>query len=145
MTTNETLLEALEFYADQLRAGVHGPARDHIRRAHQPTSHEELRITRLAEIWAAISVGLMMVILVVLVDFARHYLVSGLTATLALFALIEAGFRGQLIRLVTSITVGLSIVAALVILYEYFWQVVLGTVLLAGAYILWENLRELWR
>lgn len=145
MAANQSLLEALEFYADQLRAGARGPARAHIRHAHAPTSHEQLRITRVAEIWAAASIGLMMVILVVLVDFARQYLVFGITAMITLFALLEAGFRGQMIRLVTGITLGLSLAAALVIFYEYFWQIVLGAVLLAGAYIMWENLRELWR
>lgn len=144
MATNQALLEALEFYAEQLRAGARGPARAHIRRAHHPTTHEQLRITRIAEIWAAVSVGLMMVILVLLVDFARHYLVFGLTAMITLFAILEAGFRGQMIRLVTGITLGLSSLAALVILYEYFWPIVLGGVLLAGSYIVWENLRELW-
>jgi len=35
-------------------------------------------------------------------------------------------------------------VAALVIIYEFFWSLVVAGVVLAGLYILWENLRELW-
>jgi hypothetical protein len=80
---------------------------------------------------------------VVLVVFARRYLLLGLVAGVALFTLIEAGFRGRLIRLVTGITISLSVVAALVIVYEFFWQLAILGVLLAGGYILWENLREL--
>jgi hypothetical protein len=56
---------------------------------------------------------------------------------------VEAGFRRQLARVVDSLTIALAIVAALVLLWEWFWQIVVAAVLLAGAYIMWENLREL--
>jgi hypothetical protein len=36
-------------------------------------------------------------------------------------------------------------VAALVLVYRYFWQIVEIGVLVTGIYILWENLRELRR
>lgn len=137
------LLEALTFYAERLRAGDAGPLRAHLRRSHAPASDARLRFNRLAEVWAAISIGLMLVIFVGLVVFARRYLVFGLLTSLALFALIEAGFRGSLVRLVTGLTVTLSLIAALVIVYEFFWQLAILGVLIAGGYILWENLREL--
>jgi len=35
-------------------------------------------------------------------------------------------------------------VAALVLLFEFFWEIVVMAVLVAGGYMLWENLRELW-
>jgi hypothetical protein len=35
------------------------------------------------------------------------------------------------------------VVAALVLLFEFFWQIVVLAVIVAGGYIMWENLREL--
>ncbi|GIV77910.1 hypothetical protein FKZ61_001380 [Litorilinea aerophila] len=137
------LLAALEQHEARLRAGDRGPAREHIRRAHRPASEQRLRLSRLAEIWAAVSISVTMVGFVALVYLARHYLVFGLTTIIALFTFIEAGFRGQLLRLVVSLTIGLAVVASLVLLYEFFWQVITLTVLVVGLYIMWENLREL--
>ena len=56
---------------------------------------------------------------------------------------IEASFRRQLARLVDSVTIALSIVAALVLLFQFFWAIVVLAVILAGGYIMWENLHEL--
>ncbi|MCX6043801.1 MAG: hypothetical protein NT075_01715, partial [Chloroflexi bacterium] len=144
IATDQALLEALENYAEQLRAGDQGPVRAHIRRALRPASAERLRASRLAEIWAAASVGLMLIILVMLLYFGRHYRIIGLVAMLTVVTFIEASFRGRLISLVTSVTIGLAVVAALVLFYEFFWPIVVTAVLVAGAYIVWENLRELW-
>lgn len=144
LASYQTLLESLERYADRLRAGERGPARAHIERPHQPTSDVELRMSRLAETWAAASIGLMLFGFVGLVLFAREYLVFGLMAIIALFVFIESSFRGRLIRLVSSVATGLAIVAALIIIYEFFWQIATLAVLITGGYILWENLRELW-
>jgi hypothetical protein len=145
LATEEALSEALDRYASQIEAGELGPLRAHIRRGHQPTSAERLRFSRFAEFWAAACIGLMLVIFVALVVFARRYLGFGLAAILAVFTFIEASFRGRLTRLVTSATIGLSLVATLVIIYEFFWPLVISAVLLMGGFILWENLRELWQ
>jgi hypothetical protein len=35
------------------------------------------------------------------------------------------------------------VVATLVLVYEFFWPLVVATVLVVGLYVLWDNLREL--
>jgi hypothetical protein len=145
LAVEDALREALDRHAIQIQAGEFGPLRAHIRRGPQPASAERLRFSRFAEFWAAASIGLMLVIFVALVVFARRYLGFGLAAILAGFTFIEASFRGRLTRLVTSATIGLSLVATLVIIYEFFWSLIIGAVLITGGYILWENLRELWQ
>jgi len=143
---NEALLEALSYYADCLQAGAAPePLRGHLRRAHRPASDAKLRASSLAELWAAASVGLLLLIFLGLVTIGRQYLLLGLIMMIALFAFIEASFRGRLTRFVTSVTISNAIVAALVLFYEYFWQVVEVAVLVTGLYILWDNLRELLR
>ncbi len=144
LASDQALLKSLERYAQQLVNGERGPARAHIHRAHQPTSDTQLRLGRVAEIWAAISMAVMFIGFVGLVLFAREHLLTWLIAFVALLVFVESTFRGGLTRLVTSVTIGLGVVAALVVLYDFFWPIVIGGVLVAGGYVLWENLRELW-
>ncbi|HRW04861.1 MAG TPA: hypothetical protein P5121_07190 [Caldilineaceae bacterium] len=146
LAADEALLDALSYYADQLRAGADPePLRSHLQRAHRPVSDETLRAGLLAEYWAAISVGLLMLIFLALITIGRQYLALGLLMMIALYAFIEAGFRGRLIRFVTSVTISTAVLSALVLAYEYFWEIVETGVLVMGIYILWENLRELVR
>ena len=142
---DEALEEALDLYAAQLQAGERGPRRAHIHRARHPATDAGLHIGRLAELWAAISIGLMMVGFIFLVLFARRYLLFGLTGLLSLIIFVEAGFRRQLPQLITSVTLALAIITALVLLFEFFWEIVVLAVLATGVYIMWENLQELRR
>ncbi|MDP9410702.1 MAG: hypothetical protein M3P70_09395 [Actinomycetota bacterium] len=145
LATDEVVSGALEEYADRLEAGERGPARAHIVRAHRPASDAELRVSRVAEAWAAASVSLVLISFVAIALFERDHLISMLVVSISLFAFVEAGFRGRLVNLVSSANIGLAVVAALVIVYEFFWQLVVGAVLIVGLYVLWDNLRELRR
>jgi hypothetical protein len=145
LATDEAVSGSLEEYADRLRAGERDPARAHITRAHRPASETELRVSRVAETWAAVSVSLMLISFVVIAMFEREHLISMLVFSIALFAFVEAGFRGRLANLVGSANIGLAVVAALILIYEFFWQMVVAAVLILGLYVLWDNLRELRR
>jgi len=98
-----------------------------------------------AEAWAAASVSLVLISFVAIVLFERDHLISMLVISIALFAFVEAGFRGRLVNLVSSANIGLAVVAALILVYEFFWQLVVAAVLVVGLYLLWDNLRELRR
>jgi hypothetical protein len=146
MAADGVLSQSLEGYAERLRAGEREPARSHIERAQRPASETNLRVSRLAEAWAAASVGLMLIVFVLVAMYERGaYLTFALAGSIALFLSVEAGFRGRLTNLVTSATIGLAIVAALVVFYRFFWEIVVVAVLLVGVYVLWDNLRELRR
>jgi len=82
---------------------------------------------------------------VALIILAREYLAVGLVALIALIVAIEAGFRRRLRQFITSVTIALAVLATLIVLYEFFWSVVVIAVLLAGGYLMADNLRELWR
>ena len=45
----------------RVSAGESDPVRAHILRAHTPASEDELRVSRVAETWAAVSVSLMII------------------------------------------------------------------------------------
>jgi hypothetical protein len=145
LATDRIVSESLEDYAAQLRDGEREPARAHISRPLQPASDQARRTGRLTEVWGAVSVGLMLIILVAIVVFKRDEPTYALVVSIALFAFLEASFRGRLTNLVSSVNVGLGVVAALIIVYEFFWGLVAVAVLIVGIYILWDNLRELRR
>jgi hypothetical protein len=145
LASDEAVAESLNDYADRLRAGDRGPARAHITRAHRPASETELRVSRVAEAWAAVSVSLVLISFVGIALFERKHLISMLVFSIALFAFVEAGFRGRLVKLISSANIGLAVVATLILVYEFFWQLVVATVLVLGLYVLWDNLRELRR
>ena len=141
----QALIESLQGYAAELQAGQRAPARAHIQRAHQPASSHDLRVSRLAELWAAGSIGLMLLALVSLLVLRHEFLFQGLAAFLALFLFLEAAFRRRLSRLVTSVTLALAVITVLVLLFEFFWQILIAVVLATGLFILWDNLREMWK
>jgi hypothetical protein len=145
LATDEAVSESLAEYAGRLSAGERDQARAHISRAHRPASEDELRVSRVAEAWAAISVSLILISFVGIAMFEREHLISMLVFSIAFFAFVEAGFRGRLVNLVSSANIGLAVVATLIIIYEFFWQLVVAAVLVIGIYVLWDNLRELRR
>ncbi len=142
---DQTRLDALERQIARVEAGERLPPDAHLRHPHLPASDQEIQIGRLAETWAALSVGLMMIGFVILILFARHYLAIGLGATLTTILAIEALFRRRLHRFIAQVATILALIGALIILYEHFWTILVIVVLLAGSYLIIENLRELLR
>jgi hypothetical protein len=142
---DEVLYESLGDYAERLRNGERPPARAHIARAASPVSEAETRAGRVAQLWASISVAVVLLALIGIFTYHRQHLLSALVFAIALFAFVEAGFRRRLTRFIGSVNVGLAVVGAVVLLQHFFWQIIVLTVVVVGLYILWENLRELGR
>ncbi|HHY57981.1 MAG TPA: hypothetical protein GYA08_21400 [Chloroflexi bacterium] len=145
IAATNALLENLDHHAAHLQAGGGPPPRAHIQRAHTPAASDQARSGQVAELWAAISVTVLLVAFVLLFAFNPRFLPVWLVAILALFTFIEASVRGTFTRVVGSFATALAIAAALVLLYEFFWWVVGALILALALYILWDNLRELTR
>src|SRR5215213_7325708 len=145
LSDDEVLAESLKDHAERLKDGERPPARAHIVHAARPVSEAETHAGRVAQMWASISIALVLVTLILIIAYERSHLLSALVFAIAVFAFIEAGFRRRLTRFIVSVNVALAVVGALVILEHYFWSVIVLAVLGIGFYILWENLRELGR
>jgi hypothetical protein len=144
IASDKALLQSLERYEQALRDNEPLPLREHIRHATKPASQTELNRNRLAEIWAAASIGFMLIGFVALVFFAQQFLINALVTIIFIVLLIESWFRKSFSRFVSNVTVGLALISSLILFYQFFWTSVIAVVLVAGVYILWENLRELW-
>ena len=145
LSTDEVLSEALDEHANRLRNGERPPANAHITRAARPVPESEARTGRVAQLWASISVAVVLLMLTGILVYQRQHLLFALVFAIAVFAFVEASFRKRLNRFMVSVNIGLSVVGAFVILDRFFWQIIVLSVLAAGLYILWENLRELGR
>jgi cation transport ATPase len=145
LSDDEVLAESLKYHAESLRGGERPPAHAHIMHATRPVSEAETHAGRVAQLWASISIALVLVTLILIIAYERSHLLSALVFAIAVFAFIEAGFRRRLARFIVSVNVALAVVGALVLLEHYFWSVIVLAVLSVGLYILWENLRELGR
>jgi chromate transport protein ChrA len=75
--------------------------------------------------------------------FFRQHIILGLIALISAFVFIESGFKRQLPQVFNSVAIGLAVVSALLIVFHFFWPLVIFAVVLAGLYVMWENLREL--
>ena len=139
----DLLLQATMLRKERLELKAEDDPRSHIRRLAEPASEADIRLGRLAELWAAVSIGLLLIGLVSLLLFGRQFLGLGLLAIVGLFVFIESVFRRQVGRQVTSLTVILAVISALVLLYEFFWQLLAVGILAAGLYLAWENIKEL--
>lgn len=144
LTQNRELIDVLSDYEDNLIHGRREPYRVHLKRPLLPEKERELRLGWLAEIWSAISIGLMLIAFLALAIFARQYLFFGLAAILALIGFVEAGFRRRLSNLINSVAIVLAVISFLVLVYEYYWIVIVFGVSVASLYMIWQNLRELW-
>jgi hypothetical protein len=145
LSTDEFLSEALDDHANRLRNGERPPASAHIARAARPLPESEARTGRVAQLWASISVAVVLLMLTGILVYQRQHLLFALVFAIAVFAFVEASFRKRLSRFMASVSIGLSVVGAFVLLDRFFWQIIVLSVLAAGLYILWENLRELGR
>lgn len=140
----ERACQFLQTHRQQLKESAALPIRDHIRHSHEPLP-DTSNLNVLAEGVAALSVGILLVGVVFLWWLERPYFLIGLAALIGGLVFVEAGFRGQLARLLNSLSIGLAIVSSFVLLFNFFWQIVLAGVLFAGLFLLWQNLRELRR
>ena len=145
LSTQGVLSEALDEHANHLRNGKRPPANAHIVRAARPLPESEARTGRVAQLWASISVAVVLLTLTGILFYQREHLLFVLVFAIAVLAFVEAGFRKRLDRFMISANIGLSVVGAFVLLDRYFWQIIVLSVLAVGLYILWENLRELGR
>ncbi len=142
LAANDILLETLDQYIQRLQAGDRGAMRAHIHHGHHPVPDIEFRYGRLAEVWASISMGLIMIIFVGLFFLAPERMGLGVIILLSVMIFIESTFRKQLQGLVSGLTNMLAVVASLVLLFEFSLPIMMVAVLVMGGYIIWQNLRE---
>jgi hypothetical protein len=140
---NELSLASCAEYAAQLAAGNPGDPRAHLHHPHLPTSPVELRLSRLAQTWSAISIGILLLAFVVLAQFSDAWGI-GLLILLGSYAFLEALFRRSVRTLVSSVVLALALFTLLLLVLAFFRPLVLILVVAVGVLLIVDNLREIW-
>ena len=144
LADDDVLVGALDRGIERLRAGERETYESTLMRRPRGSRQSRGRLAAMAEVWAAASVGLVLIGVAGLLLLARGQAGSELAAFVAAFVLIETGLRSGLSRLVAIAAIVLVTAAVAIVVYEFVWLVILLGVLAVGGYVLWENLREIW-
>jgi hypothetical protein len=140
---NEAVLEGLTRRIERLRAGEADDPRAHIRHAAEPVPVSAMRFSRAAELWAALSISLLLIGLAVLILAAPSNVWAELVVLLLAFILGESILRGTFIRTVNRVAVILALIAV-VVLFATHWKLALVGLLIALAFfLLYQRVREL--
>lgn len=140
---NYMALASCEEHAARQASGNPGNPRAHLQHPHLPTSPVDLRLSKLAQTWSAISIGVLLVAFVALAQFSND-IGPGLLVLLGVYAFMEALFRRSIRLLVSAVVVALALFT-MVLLFITFWRpVVLVGIVLVGLLLIIDNLREVW-
>ncbi|MCB0033214.1 MAG: hypothetical protein KDE51_04315, partial [Anaerolineales bacterium] len=142
LTANDVLLETIERHIPRIKAGEKGALRSHITHAHQPVTMQELRFGRFLEFFSAVSIGLIMLAYVLLLFVASENVWQGMVILGLVMAFIEAWARHRVYSFVSIITNTLAFAATLVLIYQFWFAILVGFVLVLGIYITWQNISE---
>ena len=126
---------------ERRRNGYRPGPKDHIRRGMTPEPAQAFQEGRIAELWAAVSIGMLLVLGAALVAIGAPWF----TAIILLIGgsvLVDHILRGSVVQFLLDATIVLALLTALVLVYQFFWWLVLVALALAGLAILANNLRE---
>ena len=137
---------ALETYLGGIEAGDWGDSRAHIAHTHKPEPPIPNR-RWLIEVWAALSSALLITALIIFLSIPslRTFWYIWTSVVVASFIVIEAVIRGRLVTLLLNITILLSIVTTLILIWRFWLIGLIGALIFFVMIMLRENLRELRR
>jgi hypothetical protein len=139
---NIASLEACRRLEKEIESGYQDPPQAHIRRKAVPQSAQYFSEGRIAELWAAVSTGLLLLGAAAVLAIGWDPILAGL-GLLAAALLVDSILRGTVTGLLLNVTIGLALVTAFVLAYEYYWQLSLAGIAFIGLFILLQNLGEL--
>ena len=130
---------------DALRAGHLDDPRSHLRHASEPEPPVEAHRRRLAEAWAALSVGLLVVALAVIVWFRVMPPVLAIVVLFGSYLGIEAFFRRDVRTLVLRFSMALAMITFVILAVTFLRELVLVGLFGLGLLLIADNLGELRR
>jgi hypothetical protein len=138
---NEQARARTHDYIRRLATGNPGDPRAHLRHPALPSTPDDLRLSRIAAIWSALSIGLLLIGFVVLAQFSRYW-GPGAIALIGAYATIDAIFHRNIETWLARVVVALAIVTVLVLVVEFFRPLAFVAIVLVGLFIMVDNARE---
>jgi len=139
---SEAVLEGLERRLEGVRAGRREHPRAHIRRAAEPVPSARMRFNRVAELFAAFSLSLLLLGVVALIEFAPENTWAGVVVLLIVLVLGESILRATFVRTVNRVAVILALVATVILLLHFFKSVLVGGLIALAVFLVLQRVRE---
>ena len=138
-------IAAAERRVADMEAGILEDPRAHLRHASEPEPPARTARRAYGETWAALSVGILVVALAVIVWFRILPPLLALVVLFGSYLAIEAFFSRAVQGLVLRIAMGLAIITALILTGEFLREIVLAGLLLLGLMLILDNVGEVRR
>jgi hypothetical protein len=139
---NAAVAEGLQRRLAALERGERGDPRAHIRHAAIPVPEAKMRFDQAAEVWAAVSISLLLVGLALLLVLSPGN-AWGEAIVLVLAAIVgESVLRGTFTRTINRIGVVLALIALIVLLAEYAKAVLIALLVALAAFLLYQRVQE---
>ncbi len=129
----------------ELEAGDRGDPQRHLRHPHRPVPTEETRYNVVVELWSAVSVGVLLLLVAGLVFLRLAPWWVALAIAVGGYVVIEAALRRRLTLLLLRSVLVLAVIAAVVLLYEFRLELVLAAVAGLAIVVVADNVREISR
>lgn len=140
--SNDQSLAQFPSRAAELAAHTPADPHAHLRLPQLPTSPDDIRLSRFAELWSAVSIGLVLITTILIGLISRQWWV-GLIVILGIFTFLESLFKRRMQTFINTAAITLSLATLLILLFEFFLPAIVVLVLLAGLLVIIDNLREL--
>jgi len=124
-------------------AGETGDPRAHLSHDHHPQTTGDQHYGRVVEFWSAVSVGLGMIALIVLLFVVHLPIWAGTVLAVGGYLVLEAAFRRRLIDLLLRITLVLALVGAVILAVSYATAIVVFAIVGVALLTLVDNVREI--
>ena len=131
-------------WSDSARATSAIP-RAHLSRDHHPVPPELTRYGRFVELWSAVSISL--VLLIVVGSLVTGFLgpIASIILGLGVYIVIDAAFRRRLGVLILRTTILLAAVASVILFYTFATAVVIALIVGLAVFTLVDNVRDVSR
>ena len=126
-----------------LEAGEPGDPQGHLQHPHRPVPPEETRYNVLVEIWSAVSVGILLLVVAGLVFVRLVPWWGALLVGLVGYILIELALRRRLTRLLLRSVLILAVLGALILAVDFALELVLLAVVGLAIVVVLDNVREI--
>ena len=124
-------------------AGEVEPPGAHLGRYAVPTKAEDRRFGRFLEIWAALSIGLLLLGLVFVAFVFPQLVVLAAIAVIAAFLFLDSVLRGTVAGVASTITLTLAGLVLLILAITFWAQALVIVAIAAAGFVIWQNLSEL--
>jgi hypothetical protein len=139
----DAISEGVSRQIEAYRQGRRLDPRAHIRKAAAPTRLAERRFEQASEVWAALSLSILLLGIVALIVAGPDDVLAWIVVFLIGFVIGESFLRGTFVRTVNRVAVILALIATVVLIVHFWKWVILGGLAALAAFLVVERIREL--